>query len=304
MVDEVAGGEFNRTYVNYPEDEDDAGVTFDDGGMDLSEPATVTQFGFDEYVVTVGRFRQFVDALYPGSMDAGVAWTPEPGSGTHAYLNSGQGLANSGSPGTYEPGWLASDDVNIAPTDTNLTTGCSNGTYATWTPSAAGGHENLPINCTTWAEAYAFCIWDGGFLPSEAEWEFAAAGGGQQREYPWGFAGPSTFEYAIYDCQYPSESYTCPNVGSIAPVGTATLGAARWGQLDLGGEVEEWTLDWYASIYFEPCVDCGYYSPASDRVVRGASFEQGQNGLQPWIREEQSPTTRSPDVGFRCARAP
>jgi formylglycine-generating enzyme required for sulfatase activity len=36
--------------------------------------------------------------------------------------------------------------------------------------SSAGSKENLPINCVNWWESYAFCIWDGGFLPSEAEW--------------------------------------------------------------------------------------------------------------------------------------
>jgi formylglycine-generating enzyme required for sulfatase activity len=44
----------------------------------------------------------------------------------------------------------------------------------------------VPINCVTWHEAYAFCIWDGGFLPTEAEWELAASGG-EERVFPYGF---------------------------------------------------------------------------------------------------------------------
>src|SRR5580704_6839465 len=59
----------------------------------------------------------------------------------------------------------------------------------TWTETA-GSSENLPITEAHWYAAYAFCIWDGGFLPSEAEWNYAAAGGSDQRAYPWSPAFP------------------------------------------------------------------------------------------------------------------
>ncbi len=48
----------------------------------------------------------------------------------------------------------------------------------------AGSNENQPINCVTWYEAFAFCISDGGYLPTAAEWNYAAAGGSDQRAYP------------------------------------------------------------------------------------------------------------------------
>jgi len=291
----VEGGTYFRTYFNSGS-----------GPAGEADPATVSGFRLDKYLVTVGRFRQFVNAW-----NGGQGYTPPAGSGKHAYLHQGLGLANTGSPGTYEPGWVASDDGNIAPTNANLTCGSSaSDNYSTWTASA-GAQENLPIICETWQEAYAFCIWDGGFLPSEAEWEYAAAGGSEQREYPWGSADPgSSNHYAVYgdsdgNCYYPSGALApCTGVVNIAPVGTATLGVARWGQLDMMGEVFEWNLDWYAD-YVDPSINGAYLKSTSARVDRGGTFEDAFYLLPP-DREYYPPMSRneSGGIGFRCARAP
>jgi formylglycine-generating enzyme required for sulfatase activity len=265
----------------------------------------VSGFRLDKYLVTVGRFRQFVDAW-----SGGAGYTPPAGSGKHTHLNGGLGLANNENPGTYEPGWVGSDDSDIAPTITNLGSGAP---YSTWTVSA-GTQENLPINTITWQEAYAFCIWDGGFLPSEAEWEYAAAGGNQQREYPWGTTAPVTGptgaifsnpgnQYAIYACDYPSGSGICSGGANIAPVGTATLGAGLWGQLDMAGEELEWNLDWYAS--YAGSIDGANLTPASARVIRGGDgFNGGASNLLPPDRYDGTPAGRYADDGFRCARTP
>jgi formylglycine-generating enzyme len=289
---EVEGGTYDRTYPSS-----------DDGGP--SDPATVSGFRLDEFDVTVGRFRQFVSAVSPGD---GGGWLPPTGSGKHAHLNGGLGLVSVGAPSAdggsvYEPGWLAADSVNIAPTDANLTTGCGNAAYSTWTASP-GVDENLPINCVNWYEAYAFCIWDGGFLPSEAEWECAAAGGGQQREYPWGSTAPGApNEYAIYGCYYPSGSGICSGVSNIAPVGVVVGAAGRWGQFDLAGNVSQWTLD-FSAPYVDPCVDCAYLSATGAREFRGGSFSSGANALASSYRASGPPALRLVYFGFRCARSP
>lgn len=283
---EVTGGTFYRTYTN-------------DGGGPTAEadPATVSSFRLDKYEVTVGRFRQFVAAWHAG-------WTPPAGSGKHTHVNGGRGLANGELPGTYETGWLPSDGSNVAPTDGNL--GCPS--PGTWT-SDPGANEQRPINCETWYEAYAFCIWDGGFLPSEAEWEYAAAGGSQQREYPWSSTAPGTAsQYAIYGCDYPSASGTCSNVMSIAPVGTAARGAGRWGQLDLAGNIDEWALDGDYGAYVNPCADCSYASPTSSvssvRGLRGGAYYEPESGLLPPTRGLFLQTYRGAFFGLRCARTP
>jgi formylglycine-generating enzyme required for sulfatase activity len=214
-------------------------------------------------------------------------------------LVNGAAAANAGTP--YETGWDQADTFILAPTNANLA--CD--PYATWTVEP-GENENRPINCVRWEEAYAFCIWDEGFLPSEAEWEYAAAGGSQQRAYPWGSTDPGTAnQYAIYGCYYPSgpPGFMCSGVSNIAAVGTAPLGAGLYGQLDLTGNTYQWTLDWYAT--YVACVDCAYLTPTSTRVIRGGSFSFDEATLfSPYRNSYPEAVNRDHAVGFRCARAP
>jgi formylglycine-generating enzyme required for sulfatase activity len=239
----------------------------------------------------------------------GSGYYPTNASGIHAHLNSGHGLAqapNVATGQTYEPGWDAAawnNVTDIDPTTANLQ--CQS-PYNTWTATATT-NENLPINCVTWFESYAFCIWDGGFLPSEAEWEYAAAGGSQQLEYPWGNPASSSTtdpgtanQYAIYNLYYTG------NATDIAPVGFASLGAGTWGQFDLAGEVYEWNLDWYASsgLYQDPRTDCAYLTAASARVFRGGNFSITASLLLPPFRGNPAPALRNSGIGLRCARTP
>ena len=286
----MKGGTFYRTYTT------SAGFA---GGF--ADPATVSSFRLDKYLVTVGRFRRFVRAW-----NGGKGWLPPTGAGKHGHLNNGNGLMVPG--GGFEPGWVASDNAMIAPTTSNLVCGDN---YSTWTGSA-GANETLPINCVTWQEAYAFCIWDGGFLPSEAEWEYAAVGGAEQREYPWGSTDPGTqSEYAIYSCLFPTGSTSCPGYrgapdssgSNIAPVGTAWRGAGLWGQVDLEGEMGELNMDWETGLgsgpYVDPCVDCANLSPTwSARVISGCSFSIGPAWACSPSSNAGGSMSRDGEVGF------
>ena len=274
----VAGGTYMRKYA-----------VVDGGVIAEAAPATVSSFALDEYEVTVARFREFVSAWNGG-------WVPPAGSGKHVHVNDKRGLANV--LGGFETGWEPSDDSAIAPTNDHL---ACEATLATWTPSP-GEHERLPMNCVNWWEARAFCIWSGGFLPSEAEWEYAAAGGDEQRAFPWGATPPGTENaYAIYDCNYPLGSTGC--LGGAAPVGTAKLGVGRWGQLDLAGNLNEWTLDSFGD-YATPCADCARLDGSSFRAMRGGYFDNTSDYLLPTSRSDAPPATRSACLGFRCAYAP
>jgi sulfatase modifying factor 1 len=199
---------------------------------------------------------------------------------------------------------VTADNGFVAPTSGNLACIAA---LATWTPTA-GSQENLPINCLNWYEAYAFCIWDGGFLPSESEWEYAAAGGSQQREYPWGSTDPGTANrYAIYGCYYdPNDAGLCPGVSNFAPVGAATSGAGRWGQLDLAGNLFQWSVDWEAP--YTACSDCAAnkadLAAVNARMMRGGDCHSSASFLLPPYRRSGGPSDSAGEYGVRCARSP
>jgi formylglycine-generating enzyme len=285
--DEVPGGSFLRSWD---------GVAY----TDASAPATISGLRIDAYEVTVARFANFVTAVEVGT------GLPDAGAGRHTHANGGLGLRVSGDAGpSYETGWDPAWNAGIATTQSAWDSNLSGFANSTWYPPRVAVNATLPINSVTWYEAYAFCIWDGGFLPSEAEWNYAASGGSDQRVYPWGSMDPGTAsQYAIYGCYYGGGSGpgSCYGWDNIASFGSAPMGNGRFGQSDLAGSMWEWTLDSYAP-YDPSCTDCVALS-GTDRVFRGGAFNQTEAYLAAGSREHGDPATRFGAVGFRCARTP
>jgi formylglycine-generating enzyme len=268
-----------------------------DGGTFLrsnTSAATISDFRLDKFEVTVGRFRQFVNAVEDG-------WLPQGGSGKHAHLNDRAGL-KVGTAG-HEWGWQSAYNSYLPSNAADWGLDCSS--YSPWTPSP-GSNEQLPIGCVDWYKAFAFCVWDGGFLPSEAEWNYAAAGGSEQRDYPWGSEVPGgDAALAAYGCYYGSPTGSCSGVTNIAPVGTIDAGFGAYGQADLAGNMSEWTLDWWSTEYELPCDDCMEQTALTHHVHRGGNFVTSQTTkLLTSSRQSAADTFADYGSGLRCARSP
>ncbi len=253
-------------------------------GLDDEVPehtATLSPSSIEFFPVTVGRFRAFLNAY------TGVP--PATGAGAHpAIPHSGWEAAFNGS--------LAADKATL-----QASLACPLGT---WT-NAQGSieQEQRPINCVSWFEASAFCIWDGGRLPTEAEWEYVAAGGDKNTRYPWGQLPPSGV-HLIGNCLYDSIA-TCATA-DIPKVGIFTAGKGEFGHFDLAGSVRAWTLDWYSRTFYESvvagCTDCVNLTPAIKRTTRGGgSFAQADALARSVTRASLTPTLRDGQTGVRCA---
>jgi formylglycine-generating enzyme required for sulfatase activity len=250
-------------------------------------PAKVSSFRLDKYEVTVGRFRAFVDAVGPSS------WHPPAGSGKHTHLPGG-GLYSVNEL-ALEQGWDPAWDAHLAQGTTawNTALDCLG---ASWTPTP-GANEHRPIVCVSWYEAYAFCIWDGGFLPSYAERSFATVGGREQRVYPWGDTPAPDLNHAQY----------CPTTpcSTLINVGFKVPGNGLYGQSDLAGNAWEYVLDAYPPVTGDTCNDCVLFDAGSGmRTVIGGGYDGSASTLAGDFLSGDSMDHRDQSDGFRCARPP
>jgi formylglycine-generating enzyme required for sulfatase activity len=165
--------------------------------------ANVRPYYLDKYEVTVGRYRAFL-ASFDAWLQAGHPLVDEgsfqrlAGTGWQAVWS--QALPTSGSDAAYGLELHAQTDLD-----------------QTWS-DAPGQAEYYPVYGMSWFLAEAFCIWDGGRLPTEAEWEFAAAGGNENRLFPWGQAMPVASgpdANAVFGCGFSCTTWQ----QDLAPVG-------------------------------------------------------------------------------------
>ena len=167
------------------------------------------------------------------------------------------------------------------------------------------GKENHPAVNVSWEDATTYCAWLSQMsgkkisLPTEAQWERAARGDEDQRNYPWGewFDGYcNTAELGI---------------GDTTPVGIFPEGISPHSCLDMAGNVWEWCADWYDGDAYAKRVKMGNLvsnptrpSKGSSRVVRCGSFYSPNGYARCAFRLDVPPKLKWNYYGFRIVVSP
>jgi serine/threonine-protein kinase len=166
--------------------------------------------------------------------------------------------------------------------------------YLDLTPVTRGEYKRVqadsswPATDVSWNDSQAYCHSKGKRLPSEAEWEYAARGR-DGRLFPWGNEFDSKATNSIE-----------AGLGHLIGVGALPKNKSPFGVLDMSGNIWEWTADDYKPY---PGHQATFEIPADGKVIRGGSYQSDRFHATTTTRNLDHASTRSPAIGFRCAKS-
>jgi formylglycine-generating enzyme len=182
---------------------------------------------------------------------------------------------------------------------------------ASWNSPEGPGSEisrrgHHPVVHVSWNDAQAYCVWSGKTLPTEAQWEFAARGGLEQKLYPWGNKLRPGGKHLcnIWQGNFPDEDTAEDGYSTTCPV--EAFPANGYGLFSMTGNTWEWCADWFSPESHSQPTNMNPHGPMSGeaRVVKGGSFlchHSYCNRYRVAARTSNTPDSTTGHIGFRCA---
>lgn len=181
---------------------------------------------------------------------------------------------------------------------------------ATWQhPEGPGSHindrPNHPVVHVSWNDAAAYAAWAGKSLPTEAQWEYAARGGLEQKLYPWGDELTPNGRHLcnIWQGEFPRIDTAEDGFAGACPVDS--FPPNPFGLYSITGNVWEWCSDWFHTAF----ATAQQYNPTGPatgqtKVMKGGSFlchASYCNRYRVAARTSNTPDSATSNIGFRCA---
>jgi formylglycine-generating enzyme len=157
-------------------------------------------------------------------------------------------------------------------------------------------HPEQPVAGVSWFDAERYCSWltrrtgHAYRLPTEAEWERAARGDFEQKNFPWGDEPPQSLP--DYDARW-----------QRGPEPVARYAPNPFGLYNMGDNVHEWCRDWYAANYYAMSPDRNPRGPEQGqrKASRGGSWRHHVKVSRCSARSSIPPEFQYADYGFRVA---
>jgi len=151
---------------------------------------------------------------------------------------------------------------------------------------------DYPVTGVSQADAEAYAEWTGKRLPTEAEWEYAARGGLEDTEFPYG-----------QEADRSKARYNNP-AAEKGPVRTGSFEPNGFGLYDMSGNVWEWVSDWFDGGYFSnsPVLNPKGPTFGDFKVFKGGGWHSGSSCTTVYRRNALPKYWVDIAGGFRCAR--
>lgn len=160
--------------------------------------------------------------------------------------------------------------------------------------STISGHESEPVTQVSLQDAEAFAKWRGHQLPTEAEWEWAARGGGDVPSIDF------EPEANIWEGVFPLFDAAIDGYNGIAPVGCYSPNG--YGLYDMIGNVWEWTSDPYHPGHSPELIKTNDPNLPHQNVIKGGSWLCSKifcGRYRPSARQPEDHDLGTSHIGFR-----